>query len=90
MPVTGRGSVVDYEMLRIPHCLDNRLTDGGKNVSLTHRLRSTPQKHYVLLLVLISVGGRENSRAINKLEGLGKFKIFIHLIGSRTRDLPAL
>jgi hypothetical protein len=24
-------------MLRIPHCLDNRLTDGGKVVSPTHR-----------------------------------------------------
>jgi hypothetical protein len=24
-------------MLRIPHCLDNRLTDGGKVVSHTHR-----------------------------------------------------
>jgi hypothetical protein len=23
-------------MLRIPHCLDNRLTDGGKVVSPTH------------------------------------------------------
>jgi hypothetical protein len=23
-------------MLRIPHCLDNRLTDGSKVVSLTH------------------------------------------------------
>jgi hypothetical protein len=30
-------------MLRIPHCLDSRLTDGGKFVSLTHVLRSTPQ-----------------------------------------------
>jgi hypothetical protein len=29
-------------MLRIPHCLDNRLTDGGKVVSLTHPL-SKPQ-----------------------------------------------
>jgi hypothetical protein len=33
-------------MLRILHCLDNRLTDGGKVVSLTHRQRSTPRKHY--------------------------------------------
>jgi hypothetical protein len=28
-------------MLRIPHCLDNRLTDNGKVVSPTHRPRST-------------------------------------------------
>jgi hypothetical protein len=33
-------------MLRIPHCLDSRVTDGRKVVSLTHRPRSTPQKHY--------------------------------------------
>jgi hypothetical protein len=33
-------------MLRIPHYLDNRLTDGGKVVSPTHRPRFTPQKHY--------------------------------------------
>jgi hypothetical protein len=40
----------------IPHCLDSRLTDGGKFVSRTHRPRSTPQKLF-LLLVLISVRG---------------------------------
>jgi hypothetical protein len=33
------------EMLRIPHCLDNRLTDGGKVVSPMYWPRSTPQKH---------------------------------------------
>jgi hypothetical protein len=32
-------------MLRIPHCLDNRLTDGGKVVSPTHPPHLTPQKH---------------------------------------------
>jgi hypothetical protein len=34
------------EMLRIPHCLDNRLTDGCKVVSFMHQSRSTPQKLY--------------------------------------------
>jgi hypothetical protein len=33
-------------MLRIPHCLDNRVTDGGKVVSLTHPPHFTPQKHF--------------------------------------------
>jgi hypothetical protein len=33
-------------MLRIPHCLDNRLRDGGKVVSPTHPPHFTPQKHY--------------------------------------------
>jgi hypothetical protein len=26
MPVTGRGGLYGFEMLRIPHCPDNRLT----------------------------------------------------------------
>jgi hypothetical protein len=33
-------------MLSIPHILDSRLKDGGKVVSPTHPLHSTPQKHY--------------------------------------------
>jgi hypothetical protein len=37
-------------MLRIPHCLDNRLTDNGKFVSPTHRERSIPLKHYFFCL----------------------------------------
>jgi hypothetical protein len=33
-------------MLRIPHCLDNRLTNGGKVVSPMHPPHFTPYKHY--------------------------------------------
>jgi hypothetical protein len=44
--VTGRGGLQSCEMLRISHCLDNWLTDGGKTVSPTHRPRSTPQNNY--------------------------------------------
>jgi hypothetical protein len=36
IPVTGLGGLSGCEMLRIPHCLDNRLRDGGK-VNPTHR-----------------------------------------------------
>jgi hypothetical protein len=46
IPVTGLGGLQGCEMLRIPHCLDNRLTDGGKFVSPTHSPHSTPQEHY--------------------------------------------
>jgi hypothetical protein len=54
-------------MLRIPHCLDNRLIDGCKVVSLTHTPHFTPQKHYYFNVsgVLISVRGWLNTRAHN-------------------------
>jgi hypothetical protein len=44
-------------MLRIPHCVDSRLTDGGKVVSLVHWPRFTHRNIISLLLVLISVSG---------------------------------
>jgi hypothetical protein len=33
VPVTGCGDLYGCEMLRIPHCLDSRLIDGGKAVA---------------------------------------------------------
>jgi hypothetical protein len=58
-------------MLRLPHFLDNRLTDDGKVVSLMRRPPFTPPGRF---LVLISVRGRVDPRAIVQLEGLGKLK----------------
>jgi hypothetical protein len=55
--VTGRGGLYGSEMPRIPHYLDNQLTNDSEVVSLTRRPRSTLQKHSFLLLVLISVRG---------------------------------
>jgi hypothetical protein len=46
IPVTGLGGLQGCEMLRIPHRLDIRLTDGSKVVSTTHPPHFTPQKHY--------------------------------------------
>jgi hypothetical protein len=37
IPVTGRGGPYGFEMSRLPHFLDNRLTDCGEVVSLTSR-----------------------------------------------------
>jgi hypothetical protein len=34
VPVTGRGVQYGCEMLRIPHCLYNRPTDGGEVMAL--------------------------------------------------------
>jgi hypothetical protein len=36
MPVKGRGGLYGFEMLRIPHYLDKRFTDGRKVVSSKH------------------------------------------------------
>jgi hypothetical protein len=46
IPIIGRGGLQGCEMLRMPHCPDNRLTDGSQVVSLARRPRFTPQKHY--------------------------------------------
>jgi hypothetical protein len=46
IPVTGCGGLWNCEMLRISYYIENRLTDGSKVVSLTHRPPSPPQKHY--------------------------------------------
>jgi hypothetical protein len=47
--VTSRGSLYGGETSRIPHCLDNRLTDGGEVISLRSRLlftlRNIPGTH---------------------------------------------
>jgi hypothetical protein len=37
IPVTGRDGPYVCETSRLPHFLDNRLTDGGEVVSLTRR-----------------------------------------------------
>jgi hypothetical protein len=58
IPITDHGGLWGSEMLRIPHCLRNWLTDGGEVVTLTHKKRSTPHTHFLLpSLVLISVRG---------------------------------
>jgi hypothetical protein len=43
IPVTGRVGPQGCETLRLPHFLDNRLTDGGEVVSLTRWPPFTPQ-----------------------------------------------
>jgi hypothetical protein len=42
--ITGREGPWGCEMSRLPHFLDNRLTDGGEVVSLTHWPPFTPRK----------------------------------------------
>jgi hypothetical protein len=41
-----------YETLRVPHYLDNLLTDGGKIVSLTRRPPFNPPGRFLVLVFL--------------------------------------
>jgi hypothetical protein len=70
---------------RLPHFLDNRITDGGEAVSLTAGCPLPPGR----FLVLISARGWVDPRTIVWLEGLRKLKKSNDHNGNRTRDLPA-
>jgi hypothetical protein len=70
IPVTGRGGPQGRETSRLPHFLDNRLTDGGEVASLTRRHPLPPG----IFLILNSVRGRIDPRAIVRLEELCQFK----------------
>jgi hypothetical protein len=81
MPVPDHGGPKGCEMLRVPQYLDNRLTDGGKVVSLTRRPPFTSQEGswYSFLLEAETTPGPECGRKDEKF----------YLIETRTRDLPA-
>jgi hypothetical protein len=64
-------------MLRIPHCLDSRLTDGGKVVSAKHPPHFTIPKHYYEYFYVSGTHFRKRLSKPQGLvgpEGLGKFK----------------
>jgi hypothetical protein len=68
--VTDHGGP-DVETSRRPHCLHNRLTDGGEVVSLTHQPAAL---HSGIFLVLICVRGGVGSTTRVLLGGLHQLK----------------
>jgi hypothetical protein len=68
-------------MLRIPYCLDIRLTDGGKIVSPAHQPRPTSQKHYFSAIGTYLCQRLSESQVLVQPEGLGKLKKIAYLIG---------
>jgi hypothetical protein len=70
IPVTGCGRLQGCNTSRLPHFLDNRLTDGGEVVSLTRwqtfTLRKIPSPRFVR--------GRVDPRIIVQHETLGQLK----------------
>jgi hypothetical protein len=75
-------------MLRIPHCLDSRFTDGGNVVSPTHRPCTTPQKHYFSASGTHFYWRLSDPQGLVRPEGLDKWKKENHLIGFGTLDHP--
>jgi hypothetical protein len=71
-------------MLRFPHCLDNRLTDGGKVVSPTHRPRSSLQIYYFSAFGTYLCQRPSKPQDLVWPEGVSKLKKFVPVIGSRT------
>jgi hypothetical protein len=74
-------------MLRITHCLDNQLTDGGKVVSPTHRPHFAPQKHHYFYVSGTNFCSRLSKlQGLVRLEGLGKLK---KITSSGTEPAPS-
>jgi hypothetical protein len=72
-------------MMRIPHCLDRRPTDGGEVVSLTLRPPPLPPEisRYSFLSEADKLPGPSEDGRIKEIEKL------VHHTGSRIRDLLA-
>jgi hypothetical protein len=79
IPVMGHEHPLGCETSRLPHFLENRLWDDGDVFSLTRRQPLRPGR----FLVLISVRGWVNPRAIMRLEVLSKLKNLMTWSGTK-------
>jgi hypothetical protein len=83
--VTGGGGPYDCETPRLPHFLDNRLTDGGEVVSLIRRSPFTPRKIPGTRFCW-RLSRPQGHSAAGRIRSIEKSN---DPIGIRTRDLPA-
>jgi hypothetical protein len=77
-------------MLRIPHCLENRLTDGGKAVSPRDTPYFTPQKHYFNVSGSHFCYRLSNPQGLVRPEGLGTFKTTNDFMARKADNLNAI
>jgi hypothetical protein len=80
---TGRRGPYACETSRLPYLLTNRFTDGGEVVSLASLQPFTPK----IFMILISVRGCVDPRAIARLEGLGQLKSSVTSSGIEPKTL---
>jgi hypothetical protein len=69
IPITGHEGLHSCEMLKIPHCLAIRLTDGGKVFSPVYLL-------HIIFLLLVLIPARGEPQGLVWPEGLSKLKQF--------------
>jgi hypothetical protein len=82
----GFGRLEGCQMLKITRCVDSPLTDGGKPYTPPP---STPHNSYFSAPFICLCYRLSNNQRLVGLEVLDKLKQIIHLIVSRSRDLPA-
>jgi hypothetical protein len=63
-----------WKILRIRRCADSRLTDGSAVVSLTHRPRIAPQKHFFSVSGTYFCWRPNEPQGLARPEGLGQIK----------------
>jgi hypothetical protein len=84
--VRGRGGPEGCEMSRLPHFLDNRLTDGGEVVSLTRRPHLYPPRKIPGTRFFKRLSRPQGHSAAGRIRSIEKSSDLIRI---RTRDLPA-
>jgi hypothetical protein len=83
IPVRGRGGPQGCETLRLPHFRDNRLTDGGKVVSVTHL---PPFRKISSIHFCSRMSRPQGHNAVERIRSIEKPNV---LSGNRSRNLPA-